>query len=69
MTNMRNCHHNNSAYTDGLVDELRHSVEGCYVGSHFCGVFVYADDVCLLSPTINGLKSMVKVCENYSHDY
>ena len=58
-----------STYTDGLVDELRNSGEGCYVGPHFCGVLAYADDVCLLSPTINGLKSMVKVCENYSQDY
>ena len=30
------------------------------------GVYCYADDIGLLSPTLSGLKEMLKVCEDYA---
>ena len=29
------------------------------------GVYCYADDIGLLSPTLSGLKEMLKLCEDY----
>jgi hypothetical protein len=56
-------------YMDHLLTELRLSGEGCYLGPYFCGALGYADDVCLLSPSLDGLQKMIAVCENYSNDY
>ena len=30
------------------------------------GIWVYADDIILLSPSRTGLQEMVKICENYA---
>ena len=30
------------------------------------GVYCYADDICFLSPTLSGLKEMLKLCEKYA---
>ena len=30
------------------------------------GVYCYADDICRLSPTLSGLKEMLKLCEDYA---
>ena len=30
------------------------------------GVYYYADDIGLLSPTLSGLKEMLKLCEDYA---
>ena len=58
-----------STYLDGLIEKLQKSGDGCYIGPYFCGVLAYADDICLLSPTLRGLKSMVKIAENFSANF
>ena len=58
-----------SIYIDDLLSELRVQDIGCKIGSEFCGVYGYADDVVLLSPTVSGLKSMVKTCTKYANDH
>ena len=30
------------------------------------GIWVYADDIILLSPSRTGLQEMVKICENFA---
>ena len=56
-------------YMDQLLTRLRESQNGCYVGPHFSGAFCYADDIALLSPSLKGLKEMLKICESFSSDY
>ena len=58
-----------STYLDGLMLMLRKSGEGCYIGPYFYGTIAYADDVCLMSPSIEGLKNMIKIAEDYSKCY
>ena len=53
-------------YTNGLFEELRRSKIGCYIGNTYVGVIGYADDLFLLSPTIDGLQEMLIICENYA---
>ena len=56
-------------YTNGLFEELRRIKAGCYIGRDFVGVLGYADDLFLLSPTLDGLQDMLKVCEKYAKQY
>ena len=56
-------------YIDELLQKLRHSGYGCYVGPHFLGALAYADDIVLISPTLSGLKSMANICEEFSIEF
>ena len=38
----------------------------CHVGKMFMGYLAYADDVELLSPTVDALEYKLKICEKYS---
>ena len=55
-------------YTDDLFDLLRRKRTGCWVANKFIGIIGYADDLILLSPTIDGLQEMVKTCEEFAID-
>ena len=56
-------------YIDNLLETLRKLGYGCYMGNVFSGAIGYADDLVLLSPSLYVLRSMIKVCEKYAHDY
>ena len=58
-----------SVYIDGLLTRLKASGLGCYVGNHYCGSLGYADDITLMSPTLNGLKEMLNICNLYAKEY
>jgi len=45
-----------SVDVDNLVKKLRQSRYGIYVGSHFVGCILYADDIVLLSGRCHGLQ-------------
>ena len=53
-------------YIDDLIQELRKSREGCWVNGGYVGIIVYADDIALLSPSIDGLQNMIDKCEQYA---
>ena len=55
-----------SIYLNDLIDVIRSSIIGYRYGNHYMGVYGYADDIVLLSPTLSGLKEMLKLCENYA---
>lgn len=55
-------------YLDSLIEKLRKRGVGCWVGPHFFGALVYADDVAILCPTLSGLQKMVKECELFAED-
>ena len=55
-----------SVYMDDLIIMLRKSGLGCHVGSVFCGVVGYADDLCLLAPSRSAMEGMLQICENYA---
>ena len=58
-----------SIYIDELFSKLEYLGLGCHVGLTYAGAFGYADDIALISPTIYGLKHMLKVCELFAIDY
>ena len=56
-------------YTNGLFSKLRRLKIGCYMDNTYVGVLGYADDLFLLSPSIDGLQEMLKVCEEYARSH
>lgn len=58
-----------SVYTDSLFDILRRKRTGCWIDNVFVGIVGYADDLILLSPTMDGLQEMVRTCEEFASDH
>ena len=56
-------------YIDKLLNRLRQSKLGCYVGDIFMGAFAYADDVAPLAPTIMSLNKLINVCVSFARKY
>ena len=53
-------------YMNDLFDLLRESRSGCQIGDLYAGVFWYADDLLLISPSRSGLQEMLSIAENYA---
>ena len=54
---------------DNLLVSLKNNGVGCHVGSEFCGAFGYADDIILMSPSVNGLQTMLNCCSEFASKY
>ena len=53
-------------YMDGLITELLSSNVGCFMGSVYAGIFLFADDIKLLAPSVQALNIMLNICLNYA---
>ena len=58
-----------SMYFKSLLEKLKDSGLGCHVGRTFAGAFAYADDFALVSPSLSGLRLMIRICEQYAMEY
>ena len=56
-------------YIDGLFTRLRKEKTWCWANGNYVGIVAYADDLLLLSQTINGLQEMTKTCEDYGNTH
>jgi len=54
-------------YIDKLIKLLRASNLGCQLPGVYLGIWVYADDIILLSPSRQALQEMVTICENFAN--
>ena len=52
-------------YINNLFTVLRKNRSGCWIRDQFCGVLGYADDIMLISPSLEGLQDMINDCANY----
>ena len=55
-----------SLYMDELLVTLKNNGVGCHMDHYFVGAFGYADDIILLCPSLEGMREMVKICEEYA---
>ena len=55
-----------SCYIDKLFSQLEHSGLGCHVGASYAGAFGYADDIALVAPSLQSLRKMISICEQYA---
>ena len=56
-------------YIDDVLKTLKESGFGCNMGDVYVGCISYADDILLLSASFNGLKRLIKICEDYAAEY
>ena len=56
-------------YVDDLIKKLRKKRDGCWINQRYVGIIVYADDIVLLSPSLDGLQNMVNTCSNYAKKF
>ena len=56
-------------YLDGLLVQLRNSGIGCHIGNFFVGALAYADDLALLAPSASAMRTLLKICDDYSKQY
>ena len=56
-------------YIVDLLNRINNSGLGCHVGHlSFAGIG-YADDLCILSPSLTALQKLLYVCENFAKEY
>ena len=53
-------------YIDDLIKTLRKKKTGRWINNSFIGIIVYADDIVLLSPSIDGLQEMIDTCSDFA---
>ena len=56
-------------YVDGLISILQSCGAGCYVRNIFAATFFYADDMCILSPSLKGLQRLLNICSSYCTEW
>jgi hypothetical protein len=55
-----------SIYADGFLSAVRSTGCGCFYGTQFVGIFLYADDIVLLCPSLRGLRKMVAAASAFA---
>lgn len=53
-----------NVYIDDISQQLNTLNVGCKVGNILINNIMYADDLALISPSVKGLKSLMKTCEH-----
>ena len=56
-------------YIDKLLTRLRESEVGCHIDSVFAGAFGYADDIVQLPASLDALRPLIGICEDYAQEY
>jgi hypothetical protein len=51
-------------FIDGIVTRVKLTGAGCYISLVCCCIFLYADDILLISPTVFGLQIILNACES-----
>jgi hypothetical protein len=50
-------------YIDTLVVKVRDSLIGCHLSLTCTSIFLYADDILLIAPSLHALQILIKICE------
>ena len=58
-----------SIYINELIQKLRDSVIGCWIGIKFSGIFAYADDLIFLAPRREALQRMIEISETFMTEH
>jgi len=54
-----------SVYIDDIIEKMRKSGYGIYIGTQFVGSILYADDIALVSCSCHGLQKLIDICQHY----
>lgn len=58
-----------NVYINDLIVRLRSTGIGCHMAGECINNLSYADDMVLLSPSIKGLRSLLRICEHYANEH
>jgi uncharacterized protein YerC len=58
-----------AVYIDEMLNRLKEADIGCHIGREYLGALAYADDICLVAPSVDAMNQMLHVCEKFAHDY
>ena len=58
-----------NVYIDELSQSLNNVSSGCYIGNEFLNHVCYADDLVIFSPSLKGLNSLLKVCDEFGKNF
>jgi len=50
-------------FVDDIVNKIVECNTGCYIRNICTSIFLYADDIILLSPSVGGLQRLLRACE------
>ena len=53
-----------ATFIDSLFDKIKATGVGCYFRSACVSIFLYADDILLLAPSVTALQTLLAVCED-----
>jgi len=56
-------------YIDEIIDDVKKSGFGIFVGSVLLGCILYADDILLFSGSYDGLQRMIDICARYGNSW
>ena len=56
-------------YVDDLMIKLQKSGAGCYICNIFAAALFYADDICILAPSLKGLQRLLDICSLFCQDW
>ena len=48
-----------AVYVDDIIERLNDSKLGCFIGDHYLGCIMYADDLILISVSVSILQQMI----------
>ena len=55
-----------NVYVDDLLKVLSVSGYGARIADMYCGCVAYADDLTLVSPTVNGMQKLLDICGSFA---
>ena len=58
-----------TVYLDDLSDELNNSKAECYIGEVLLNHLMFADDICVLCPSVRWLQRILHVCQAYAESH
>ena len=56
-------------YMDTLIARLRSLGLGCRIFDNYYGCLLYADDILLLSQSVNAMRLMLAICEQFASEF
>ena len=56
-------------YVDELICILRKSGVGCHISNIFAAALFYADDMCVLAPSLSALQKILDLCSDYCTEW
>ena len=57
-----------SIYCNPLIDLINNSGKGCQIGGRPTAIFIYADDIILLSPTRGGMQQLLNISYEFVNE-